>query len=175
MPDAPWIDLKVSKKELAELETWARICAQVENGTMTIEQASNWSWATVKNAIEVTIARIRRYDRQAGHDPRRYDETWCTIAVELGASLSELSPVALEAKRHVLRQLKTHGHISRPGQQDNELHLDEFAGSTGIISISILVKNLRQFMHRRSAKRAARSASTMTAKSRRTHGKKGSR
>jgi hypothetical protein len=157
MTDAPWVGLKANREEIGQLESWAWLCAQVQNGSMTEQEALKASWEKTKNNVNVTITRMRRYQRTAGQDDRRDDSPWVTIAAELGRNKDETSPLAIKAKDYNMKMLVEYGFLKK-GANDpaNELYLDWMVGSNGVITISIQTKHLRRFMQRREEKAAAK-------------------
>lgn len=147
MKDPIWVDLKVSAEDMGQLNTWARKCADYRDGKMTGAQVIKWAEDTEKNNFNVTLTRIRRYIRTAGVDDRRDDHTWCTIAAELGLKKSDTSPLAIAAKDAVYAQIRKRGH------KEKEVYVDWHVGTTGVITISIKISNLREFMKRQEEKK----------------------
>jgi hypothetical protein len=126
---------------------WDDKLKQVADGTMTAEDVRDWAWKKkVLNAINVTIQRIKRSQRP-GHDPRRHDNTWVTVAAERGSRREEISPLARQTLAYVVAKLEQRGHA---------FDVDWMATSNGVVVVSINIKALREFMQRRPA--AARRA-----------------
>jgi hypothetical protein len=126
---------------------WDDKLKQVADGTMTAEDVMDWAWKKkVLNAVNVTIQRIKRSQRP-GHDPRRHDNTWVTVAAERGSRREEISPLARQTLAYVVAKLEQRGHA---------FDVDWMATSNGVVVVSINIKALREFMQRRPA--AARRA-----------------
>jgi hypothetical protein len=126
---------------------WDDKLKQVADGTMTAEDVRDWAWKKkVLNAINVTIQRIKRSQRP-GHDPRRHDNTWVTVAAERGSRREEIGPLARQTLAYVVAKLEQRGHA---------FDVDWMATSNGVVVVSINIKALREFMQRRPA--AARRA-----------------
>jgi hypothetical protein len=126
---------------------WDDKLKQVADGTLTAEDVMDWAWKKkVLNAINVTIQRIKRSQRP-GHDPRRHDNTWVTVAAERGSRREEISPLARQTLAYVVAKLEQRGHA---------FDVDWMATSNGVVVVSINIKALREFMQRRPA--AARRA-----------------
>ncbi|MEZ5316813.1 MAG: hypothetical protein R2752_05380 [Vicinamibacterales bacterium] len=129
-----------SAEEQRWLATWEPKRQAVADGTMRPEDVYDWAWKKkVLNAINVTIQRIKRSERP-GHDPRRYDNTWVTVAAERGQSKDDMSSLATGALAYVVGRLEERGH---------EFDVDWMARSSGVVVISINIKALREFMRRR--------------------------
>ena len=125
------------------LRTWEEKTQRVAGGEMTPEQLFEWAWRDkVLNAINVTIQRIKRSERQPGMDARRRDNTWVTLAAERGARKEDLSVLALRTFVHVYERLKDRGH---------DFDVDWMPTSNGVVVLSVNVKSLREFMARRAA------------------------
>lgn len=136
------------------LGTWDDKTARIASGEMTPEALCDWAWRDkVLNAINVTIQRIKRSERQAGMDARRRDNTWVTIAAERGTRKEDLSPLALRTFAHVYERLRERGH---------DFDVDWMATSSGVVVISVNVKELRTFMANRAADRPSGTAATDT-------------
>ncbi len=121
------------------LDVWNDKRNQVAAGTMTADDVCAWAWKNrVLNAISVTIQRIKRSDRP-GRDPRRTDNTWVTVAAELGEKKEDISPLAVQALDYVVKRLQERGHV---------FDVDWMVTSSGVIVISINVKALRAFQNR---------------------------
>jgi len=124
------------------LDVWDDKRNQVAAGTMTADDVCAWTWKNkVLNAISVTIQRIKRSDRP-GRDPRRTDNTWVTVAAELGEKKEDMSPLAVQALDYVVTRLQERGHV---------FDVDWMVTSSGVVVISINVKGLRAFANRGSA------------------------
>lgn len=135
-------DDRYTTEERRWLAVWDDKLKQVADGTMTAEDVMDWAWKKkVLNAVNVTIQRIKRSQRP-GHDPRRHDNTWVTVAAERGARKEEMSPLAQQTLACVVDKLEQRGHA---------FDVDWMATSNGVVVVSINVKALREFMQRRPA------------------------
>jgi hypothetical protein len=135
-------DEKFTTEERRWLAVWEEKLKQVADGTMTADDVMDWAWKKkVLNAINVTVQRIKRSERP-GHDPRRHDNTWVTVAAERGRQKDDLSLLAQKTVEYVVRKLEKRGHA---------FDVDWMATSSGVVVVSINVKALREFMHRRPA------------------------
>lgn len=140
-------DDRYTTEERRWLAVWDDRLKQVADGTMTADDVMDWAWKKkVLNAINVTIQRIKRSQRP-GHDPRRHDNTWVTVAAERGSRREEISPLARQTLAYVVAKLEQRGHA---------FDVDWMATSNGVVVVSINIKALREFMQRRPA--AARRA-----------------
>ena len=140
-------DDRYTTEERRWLAVWDDKLKQVADGTLTAEDVMDWAWKKkVLNAINVTIQRIKRSQRP-GHDPRRHDNTWVTVAAERGSRREEISPLARQTLAYVVAKLEQRGHA---------FDVDWMATSNGVVVVSINIKALREFMQRRPA--AARRA-----------------
>lgn len=126
------------------LKTWSEKKEKVEAGEMTASDLCDWVWRDkVLNAVNVTIQRIKRSERP-GMDPRRRDNTWVTLAAEIGTRKEDMSVLALQALSVVFERLKARGH---------EFDVDWMPTARGVIVLSVNIKELRTFMERRAAER----------------------
>lgn len=132
-------DDALTAEERRWLAVWEEKAAQVANGTMTTEEVREWVWRNkVLNAISVTIQRIKR-SQKPGKDPRRTDNTWVTVATEIGHIKEDTSPLAVATLAYVEAKLRERGH---------EYDVDWMVSSRGVIIISVNVKGLRAYMER---------------------------
>jgi hypothetical protein len=133
-------DAEYTAEERRWLEVWDDKRAQVEAGTMTPTEVHEWTWRNkVLNAINVTIQRIKRSEKP-GHDPRRQDSTWVTMAAERGRKKEDMSPLAVDTLAYVYRKLRDRGH---------DFDLDWMTTANGVVVLSINIKELREFMNRK--------------------------
>jgi len=131
------------------LEVWDEKLKQVAEGAMTADDVMEWTWKNkVLNAVNVTMQRIKRSD-QPGRDPRRYDNTWVTVAAERGAKKEDASPLACDTLAYVYKRLKDRGH---------DFDVDWMASANGVVVISINVKSLREYLNRKAAGSGAASS-----------------
>ncbi len=132
-------DHAYTSEERRWLAAWDDKLAELAAGTMAEDDVLEWVWKKkVLNAINVTIQRIKRSERP-GHDPKRYDHTWVTVAAERGRQKEDASPLAQKALAHVVAKLEERGHV---------FDVDWMATSNGVVVISVNVKALREFMNR---------------------------
>lgn len=138
-------DAGFTAEEQRWLKTWDEKLERLAAGDLTPDALCEWAWRDkVLNAINVTIQRIKRSERQAGMDARRRDNTWVTVAAERGSKKEHLSPIAMRVFAHVYEKLRERGH---------DFDVDWMATSSGVIVLSINVKALREFMERRAVDR----------------------
>ena len=133
-------DGEYSAEETRWLKTWDEKLGQLQGGELTPEGLCEWAWKDkVLNAVNVTLQRMKRSERP-GIDARKNDNTWVTVAAERGWRKEDLSPVAFQALAYVYQRLKDRGH---------DFDVDWMSSVNGVVSVSINVKNLREFQQRR--------------------------
>jgi hypothetical protein len=131
--------------------TWSYIRGLTEGGYISSDEALDWIWKKVKNNVDVTQTRIKRSTRP-GWGEIKEDDRWVTIASEFGSQTSEFSPLAKKAKRHVTKKLIEYGF--RP----EEIYFDTMAEACGVITMSLMTKNIAGWMQRRAQQAAAQKA-----------------
>jgi hypothetical protein len=134
-----------------EHRSWSYIRGLTEGGYVSTAEALEWVWRKVKNNIDVTQTRIKRSARP-GFDRVKEDDRWVTIASEFGANVKDFSSLAKQARRHVRQKLIAYGF------QPEEIYFDEMNEACGVITMSLMTKNIEGWMRRRAEKAAEKSA-----------------